>query len=52
METSRRLLSNFLHDGKIRGVTPQGDVYNHLISEKLTQAFLTGLATIDLMGSQ
>lgn len=52
METSRRLLSNFLHDGKIRGVTPQGDVYNHLISEKLAQAFLTGLATIDLMGSQ
>jgi radical SAM superfamily enzyme YgiQ (UPF0313 family) len=52
METSRRLLSNFLHDGKIRGVTPEGQVFEHLISEKLTNAFLTGLAAIDLRGSQ
>ncbi len=52
METSRRLLSNFLHDGKIRGVTPEGQVFEHLISEKLTNTFLTGLAAIDLRGSQ
>ncbi len=52
METSRRLLSEFLHDGKIRGVTPEGEVFEHLISEKLTHAFLTGLAAIDLRGSQ
>ena len=52
METSRRLLSNFLHDGKIRGVTPEGQVFEHLISEKLSNAFLTGLAAIDLRGSQ
>ena len=52
IETSRRLLSKFLHDGKIRGVTPQGEVFEHLISEKLTNAFLTGLAAIDLRGSQ
>jgi hypothetical protein len=52
METSKRLLSNFFHDGKIRGVTPQGDVFDHLISQKLTHAFLTGLATINLRGSQ
>jgi radical SAM superfamily enzyme YgiQ (UPF0313 family) len=51
-ETSRRLLSKFLHDGKIRGVTPQGEVFEHLISEKLTHAFLTGLAAIDLRGSR
>ena len=51
METSKRLLSNFLHDGKIRGVTPQGDVFDHLISQKLTHAFLAGLSTIDLRGS-
>ena len=51
-ETSRRLLSKFLHDGKIRGVTPQGEVFEHLISEKLTHAFLTGLTAIDLRGSQ
>jgi radical SAM superfamily enzyme YgiQ (UPF0313 family) len=51
-ETSRRLLSKFLHDGKIRGVTPQGEVFEHLISEKLAHAFLTGLAAIDLRGSR
>jgi anaerobic magnesium-protoporphyrin IX monomethyl ester cyclase len=52
METSRRLLSKFLQDGKIRGVTTEGEVFEHLISEKLTHAFLTGLAAIDLRGSQ
>ena len=52
METSRRLLSKFLHDGKIRGVTPEGKVFEHLISQKLTNAFLTGLAAVDLRGSQ
>ena len=51
METSRRLLSKFLDDGKIRGATPEGEVFEHLISEKLTHAFLTGLAAIDLRGS-
>jgi radical SAM superfamily enzyme YgiQ (UPF0313 family) len=51
METSRRLLSQFLQDGKIRGVTPQGEVFEHLIAEKLTNAFLTGLAAVDLRGS-
>jgi len=52
METSKRLLSRFLHDGKIRGVTPQGEIFEHLISQKLTHAFLTGLAAIDLRGSR
>ena len=52
METSRRLLSKFLDDGKIRGATPEGEVFEHLISKKLTHAFLTGLAAIDLRGSQ
>jgi radical SAM superfamily enzyme YgiQ (UPF0313 family) len=52
METSRRLLSKFLQDGKIRGVTQEGKVYEHLISENLTSSFLTGLAAIDLRGSR
>jgi anaerobic magnesium-protoporphyrin IX monomethyl ester cyclase len=52
METSKQLLSKFLHDGKIRGVTTEGEIFEHLISEKLTHAFLTGLAAIDLRGSQ
>ena len=52
METSRWLLSKFLQDGKIRGMTTEGEVFEHLISEKLTHEFLTGLAAIDLRGSQ
>lgn len=51
IETSRRLLSDFLQDGRIRGVTPQGKIFEHLISHKLTSAFLAGLAKIDLRGS-
>ena len=52
LETSRRLLSKFLHDGKIRGVTPEGKFFEHLVSVKLTHAFLAGLTAIDLRGSQ
>jgi len=52
IETSKRLLSKFLYDGKIRGVTPEGKVFEHFISGKLSHSFLTGLATIDLRGSQ
>jgi hypothetical protein len=52
MQTSRQLLAKFLHDGKIRGVTPEGHVFEHLISEKISHAFLSGLDAIDLRGSQ
>jgi len=52
METSRRLLSQFLDDGKIRGVTPEGEVFEHLISQNLANAFRTGLAAVELRGSQ
>jgi hypothetical protein len=52
MQTSRQLLAKFLHDGKIRGVTPEGHVFEHFISEKISHAFLSGLGTIDLQGSQ
>jgi radical SAM superfamily enzyme YgiQ (UPF0313 family) len=52
IETSKRLLSKFLSDGKIRGVTPEGNVFEHLISEELSHTFLNGLAAIDLQGSR
>ena len=52
MDTSKRLLAKFMHDGKIRGVTPKGHVFEHLISEKVTHAFLSGLAAVDLRGTQ
>jgi radical SAM superfamily enzyme YgiQ (UPF0313 family) len=52
VETSRRLLSQFLDDGKIRGVTPEGEVFEHLISQDLANGFRTGLAAVELRGSQ
>ena len=52
LQTSRQLLAKFLYDGKIRGITPEGHVFEHLISEKISHAFLTGLAAIDLRGSR
>ena len=52
IKSSIQLLSKFLQDGKIRGLTPEGKVFEHLISEKLSRTFLTGLDTIDLRGSQ
>jgi radical SAM superfamily enzyme YgiQ (UPF0313 family) len=51
METSKQLLSKFLYDGKIRGVTPEGRVFEHLISRRLSHSFLKGLTAIDLRGS-
>ncbi|MFO7706778.1 MAG: cobalamin-dependent protein [Desulfobacterales bacterium] len=51
IETGRRLLARFLADGAIRGVTPEGEVYEHHISPQLTRRFLDGLAKIRLRGT-
>jgi anaerobic magnesium-protoporphyrin IX monomethyl ester cyclase len=51
IETGRRLLARFLADGGIRGITPDGEVYDHLISPHLTRRFLTGLHRITMRGT-
>jgi len=38
-----QLLRRFFHDGKIRGVTPDGEIYEHRVSKKLTSMFIEGL---------
>ncbi len=43
METGVHLLAAFLNDGNIRGITPEGRVYPHEISGKLTRLFLQAL---------
>lgn len=43
-EIGKRLLSWFFHDGKIRGVTPDGEVYEHAVSSKLIQGFIDGFS--------
>ncbi|MCP4691663.1 MAG: B12-binding domain-containing radical SAM protein [Desulfobacterales bacterium] len=46
----KTLLQWFLHDGGIRGVGPDGEVFEHVVSRRLTEMFITGLKTIRLRG--
>jgi hypothetical protein len=39
----RKLISWFFHDGVIRGLTPDGEVFPHPTSGALCREFLTGL---------
>ena len=52
MKVGLKLLSWFLHDGKIRGVAPGGEVYRHNISPELTGLFLRGIKKVTLQGSR
>jgi anaerobic magnesium-protoporphyrin IX monomethyl ester cyclase len=52
LDTGKQVLSRFLADGKIYGVTPQGQVFEHHVSKKLSHQFLAGLASIDIRGSR
>jgi len=47
---STKLLQWFLHDGIIRGVTPEGDIFDHNIDVHLTQAFIKGITSIKICG--
>jgi hypothetical protein len=52
MKVGLKLLSWFLHDGQIRGVTPGGEVYSHKVSAELTGLFLKNIQKKNLKGSQ
>ena len=52
IETGRKLLAMFLNDGRIRGVTPQGEIYEHTVSTELTHDFLQGLKNIRMRGTR
>ncbi len=47
-----QLLQFFLYDGKIRGVSPHGQVYEHATSVELSRSFLAGLKSIHIKGAQ
>jgi len=47
----RQLIGWFMDDGKIRGVRPDGVVYEHNVSTRLTRMFLDGLKKIDIKGT-
>ncbi len=49
-EVGRRLLQFFLYDGIIRGVSPDGEVFEHEIDLELSKKFLAGLKSIKING--
>jgi hypothetical protein len=48
ISAGRHLLARFLADGRIRGLTPDGEVYEHRIAKELAERFLRGLSRITL----
>ncbi len=45
-ENGLLLLAWFFNDGRIRGVKPTGEVFDHLVSETLTEQFISGISEI------
>jgi radical SAM superfamily enzyme YgiQ (UPF0313 family) len=52
IEAGKQLLAGFLDDGRIRGITPEGKIFEHRISADLTASFLYGLASIKIRGAR
>jgi radical SAM superfamily enzyme YgiQ (UPF0313 family) len=48
----RKLLRMFLNDGKIRGITPHGQIFEHNISISLTHRFIQKFKKIRLRGTR
>ena len=52
LDIGKRILSRFLADGRIYGLTPQGEVFAHQVSNKLCRQFLAGLESITIRGAR
>jgi radical SAM superfamily enzyme YgiQ (UPF0313 family) len=52
IQVGKKLLRMFLNDGKIRGITPNGEIFEHNISLPLTQRFIQKLKNIRLRGTR
>ena len=50
-DIGKKLLQYFLYDGKIRGITRKGKIFEHLIDIPLAQQFLEGLKSIQIQGA-
>ena len=51
-ETGKKLLNMFLKDGKIRGRTPEGEIFEHTVSLELTRRFICKLKDIRVRGAR
>jgi anaerobic magnesium-protoporphyrin IX monomethyl ester cyclase len=46
------IVSGFLNDGKIRGTTPSGEVYSHVIDMDITRTFIEKYPTLAWQGTR
>jgi len=51
IQAGRGLLALFLADGRIRGLTPDAEVYDHHVDAALCERFLSGLRKISVKGT-
>jgi anaerobic magnesium-protoporphyrin IX monomethyl ester cyclase len=51
-EIGKKLLDMFLIDGKIRGQTPEGEIFEHNVSLWLTRRFISKLKDIRIVGAR
>ncbi len=52
LEIGQKLLSWFLHDGLIRGITPDGKIFYHYISTELTHCFIHSFYKLIFKGTK
>ncbi len=48
----KTIISGFLYDGKIRGITPTGEIYEHHINMDITRAFVEKYPTLAWKGTR
>ncbi|MGA8180372.1 MAG: radical SAM protein, partial [Desulfobacterales bacterium] len=51
-ESGKKLLNMFLIDGKIRGQTPAGEIFQHNISLQVARGFIAKLKDIRVTGTR
>jgi hypothetical protein len=50
-DIGKKLLRYFLYDGKIRGMSRNGKIFEHYIDIPLVQQFLEGLKSVHIQGA-
>lgn len=49
-DTGIRLLQAFFQSGTIKGLTPEGKLFDHVVSTRLTRGFIEGIQHLDVKG--
>ncbi|SMC61382.1 Radical SAM superfamily enzyme YgiQ, UPF0313 family [Desulfocicer vacuolatum DSM 3385] len=51
LESSLKLLQSFLNDGVIKGIMPDGRIFEHPMDMSLSRAFIAGLSSMEIRGT-